>query len=295
MEQEIINEVKNEIKKANSIKQAFKIAFNIIQEKTCNLVNPVYINNSEYLGASDIDYYCSEVAELFKGRRVNSIIDIFIKITLAYSKKERFYHNLIHIITCFKFLSIHEQELIQVHNINKDTLNVIKLSLLFHDIVYTIGSNENELYSSILARSYLTEIGFDKDVVSIVENAILATWYSNPNRKPSNTIENLVVDLDLVGFGFSWFGYINNTKQVLKEFYPYQVGLNDKVESLISIYKLVPEEGLRKRHRFLSSLLDKNIFNTFVFIDNYEHIAKANIQKEITLIESSFEVSGINL
>lgn len=81
-------------------------------------------------------------------------------ILLKYGESHRFYHNIDHIINLFSKVKEYDR--------------LLYYSILFHDIIYNVGSKTNEEDSANFFKNSISD-GWDEPDISIVYDAILAT------------------------------------------------------------------------------------------------------------------------
>ena len=110
----------------------------------------------------------------------------------------------------------------------------VELAIWYHDAVYEIGVDSNELKSAYLAERAMTSAGCDRDAIGRVRSLILATRH---HGQPETTDEALLLDIDLAILGSAparfdrydadireeyhsipWSKYVAGRRQVLKMF-----------------------------------------------------------------------------
>jgi predicted metal-dependent HD superfamily phosphohydrolase len=178
----------------------------------------------------------------------------------AYMEPWRYYHNVGHILFCFK-------ELEQVEKVIGN-LTVCRIALWYHDVIYVPGSLYNEKMSGELAELHVRLLAPDQNFLgSIIKDMIKGT----PNKELRGDWKYFH-DVD--------FSILGQTEKIYSEY-------------VRSIYKenmtLFGQEQITDyRERFLRKmLLEKKIFKSEYFRDLYEEKARANIkfeQKEIKSI-----------
>lgn len=244
------------------------------------------INNkfiSETKKGFDYKNWCKQIAELFKGKDRNNTLKAFLYMTIPYLEPERYYHSISH---PEKLLRIFDK-IKNNFSLSQDSEKIIKLAIILHDIVYKIGNYENEYYSSLKAKNILLELKIHSEIINAVDLCILKTWYSNKQYTPANILEHIVCDLDLSGFSETWENYSLQNKEVVKEYSLPEMANQINNKTLKETYALFDTSFLIKRRDFLESLFAKRyIYETEYFIENFNHIAKANIQKDIITINS---------
>lgn len=293
-----------------SSKQGLKLTYSKILEYFQNILEDdefdyMYKYHFEYLlkNGLDMDFLIKEFSTIFKARNIKDTCIVFVNFFFTYIEPTRTYHNLIHIQTLLKSFNTFKNVFEKKYGLNKDSEIVIKMAIIFHDYVYKIGATDNEYYSAILAKNTLYELGFNKSIVINVENCILATWFSNKNYTPKNILEQIVTDLDLLGFSFMFQDYLKNTINVIAESNNLPISTLKDLTTLFDISlkdvntditpkfyesfvnKSMNKELIEKRINFLHSLLEKEwIYSLYYFRFNNHHIAKANILEELKLL-----------
>ena len=175
----------------------------------------------------------------------------------AYSKKSRHYHNLTHL-----------EEMITSFEMYRNRLqnpNEILFSIFYHDIVYSASKKDNELKSAEFALSVLSE----KHLLNkqLVFNAICATQQHAYN---TNEDINWLIDFDLKILAKDWNDYKIYFEQIRTE------------------YRIYPDFLYKPgRAKALKHFLEYEfIFQTEEFRNLYEDLARRNIEKEISYLES---------
>lgn len=191
------------------------------------------------------------------GFSANEIQQKWLDLEKAYSKKSRHYHNLTHL-----------KEMIASFEIYRDKLqspNEILFSIFYHDFVYSASKKDNELKSAEYALAILPEnITLNKQLVF---DAICAT-----QQHQQNAIEdiNWLIDFDLKILAKDWDDYKIYFEQIRKE------------------YRIYPDFLYKPgRAKALKHFLENEfIFQTDEFRSLHEEKARANIEKEISILES---------
>ncbi|MDP5201825.1 hypothetical protein [Flavobacterium sp. DG2-3] len=185
----------------------------------------------------------------------NEIQQNWLDLEKAYSKKSRHYHNLTHL-----------QEMIASFEKYRDQLqnpNEILFSIFYHDFVYSASKKDNELKSAEYALSVLGEkSNLNKQLVF---DAICATQHHAYN---ANEDINWLIDFDLKILAKDWEEYKIYFDQIRKE------------------YRIYPDFLYKPgRAKALKHFLEYEfIFQTDQFRSLYEDQARANIEKEISLL-----------
>ena len=171
-----------------------------------------------------------------------------------YKEDFRAYHNLSHLTELFRYFDLHIAAL--------ERPNEVAYAIFYHDIIYSIYSKRNELYSAELAIEYLQKLKVDDVAIERIFNLIMATKNHLPNGNPD---ANWMIDFDLGILGQPWEVYENYIKNIRQE------------------YSLVPDFLFHKgRKKVLLHFLDKKrIYQTETFYATQEAIARENLKKEL--------------
>ena len=171
----------------------------------------------------------------------------------AYSGKNRYYHNLIHL-----------EEMITQYEMYHSQLTFpveVLYAIFYHDYIYKATSKENELKSAELAISILpTNANINRELVF---EMILATKLHEPNKVED---VNWLIDFDLKILSKKWAAYEVYFKQIRKE------------------YKIYPDLLYNPgRKKALQHFLENDfIFQTQTFRTQFEKQARENILNEIS-------------
>lgn len=187
----------------------------------------------------------------------NEILQNWKDLEKAYSGKSRYYHNLTHLK---EMIDSFEKYRHKIQNPSE-----ILFSIFYHDFVYSASKKDNELKSAEFALAILSENTILNK--QLIFDAICAT-----QQHQQNAIEdiNWLIDFDLKILAKDWDDYKIYFEQIRKEYRIYPDFL----------YKPGREKALK---HFLEN---EFIFQTDTFRNLYEEKARANIEKEISLLES---------
>ncbi len=182
------------------------------------------------------------------------ITDLWNEIEQNYSKKNRYYHSLIHLENLLQLLT-EIQQLIEDY----DTL---LFTLFYHDLIYDSLKSDNEKQSSEVAEKRLQQLSIPLDKIEKCKAQILATKNHNLS---SDEDTNYFTDADLSILGQSWDVYSVYSQNVRKEY---------------SVYPDFMYNSGRKKvlRHFLE--MDK-IFKTDYFYNKFEQQARINLVKEL--------------
>ena len=83
--------------------------------------------------------------------------------------------------------------------LDEDSLNILRMCALFHDVGYVDAYDDHEIYSAKRARAYLKSKQIDPEVIAQVEAAILST---KTPQTPKDKISRILCDADLMNLTF---------------------------------------------------------------------------------------------
>ena len=83
--------------------------------------------------------------------------------------------------------------------LEEDSLNILRMCALFHDVGYVDAYDDHERYSAERARKYLHSKNVDPEIIDQVEAAILAT---KTPQSPKDKISRILCDADLMNLTF---------------------------------------------------------------------------------------------
>ncbi|MFA5205727.1 MAG: N-methyl-D-aspartate receptor NMDAR2C subunit [Lentisphaeria bacterium] len=172
------------------------------------------------------------------------------KLVSAYAEPQRQYHTIQHLTECLSLLS---------HNLYlaADPATV-EISLWFHDAIYNVTAQDNEVRSADWAVGELSSAGVAAELVDRVRQHILATRHA---ALPQGQDQMLLVDLDLSILGAARSRFKEYETQVRAE------------------YAWVPESLFRqKRAELLAEFLARRpIYNTLPLRELLEFQARKNL------------------
>ncbi len=173
----------------------------------------------------------------------------------AYSAKSRHYHNLTHLE---EMVALYDNYYAQLQ-FQREVL----YSIFYHDYVYKVTRKDNEFKSAEHALSILPlHTNLNKQLVF---DMICATQMHEHNE---NEDTNWLIDFDLKILSKEWEDYKIYCDQIRKE------------------YKIYPNILYKPgRKKALQHFLENpSVYQTETFKNNFESIARANIQKEISTL-----------
>jgi predicted metal-dependent HD superfamily phosphohydrolase len=179
---------------------------------------------------------------------------IFAELVRRYAELHRAYHTLDHIQDCL-------QQLDQVRVLLERT-DEVELAIWCHDVIYDSHAADNEARSATWAGKILEEGGVATEVISRIQDLILATRHDTPPERPDAI---LLADIDLTSLGYTAASFDCNNAAIRRE------------------YQWVPAAAYRAaRVKVLESFLARpTIYQTAWFHDRYEAQARANLTRTI--------------
>lgn len=179
---------------------------------------------------------------------------VFLDLVNAYSRPERFYHNLEHI----------NQVLEIIEQMKSRRLNYIpaQLAAWFHDVIYDPQSHDNEEKSAEYAEAALHSLKIPQIIINRVKYLILTT--KNHQALPTDIDNQIFLDADLSILGASEGEYQTYAQAIRQEYswmsdVDYQIG----------------------RQRVLTQFLQqKRLYLTDYAYKKFEKQAKHNLQLE---------------
>jgi len=200
-----------------------------------------------------IEKYCSD----------KELTDRFFKeIEKKYTSSKRHYHNLQHIQALLQLCVDHSNRLTDKE--------VVAFAVFYHDIIYNVLRKDNEHRSAELAVKRLQALGVPDHKTGQVKLFIEATQTHAVTGGITNTEDlQLFLDFDMSILGAPWHQYEAYTQQVRRE------------------YRIYPDKlYIPGRAKFLQHCLQTPfIFQTNIFRDQYEAVARQNVAKELELLK----------
>lgn len=182
--------------------------------------------------------------------------DCFRHLLQHYSNPLRYYHNLDHLRALFVHFDQYQDYLVRP--------DLVSAAIFYHDVIYDIQRQDNELASAAYAKKDLTILGFNEIDQGVVEEMILATIKHEPPQQASQDLR-FFLDFDLAILG--------------SEFSIYQA-YAQKIRQEYAIF--ADELYIPGRIMVLEKLLDRpRLFQTEPFYDQYEEQARNNLHREL--------------
>ncbi|MDN3641678.1 HD domain-containing protein [Lutimonas halocynthiae] len=103
---------------------------------------------------------------------------------------ELHYHSIRHTKSALKNC----EEYIRYFDIDSYQAKLLRISILLHDIGFTVSVDDHELEGAKIANELMTEFDFTKSDIKVVTQLILATKLP---QKPKNLLERIICDVDL--------------------------------------------------------------------------------------------------
>lgn len=165
------------------------------------------------------------------------------------------YHNAKH---AFKVAG-EARRLAIIEWLDKDSIFLLEIAGLLHDIVYNVGSNDNEEKSMEVARGVMPKLGFKSYEIDIICRLIMATKWPT---KPRDRLEKIICDADVANFGSP-------------DFFEYNDAL---IREMLDVESLSLRDRIRWYERTLDFLMSHRYY-TQAAIDMYGSGKEANIKK----------------
>lgn len=155
-------------------------------------------------------------------------------LTTLYSSPDRYYHNMRHINRCLA-----EVDKLQMQLPEKDLL---KAAFWFHDAIYNPYSKTNEADSATLFKNSITLMhARNIDMcVNLIKITALHTEHIDFNDSNIETqLQQYMLDIDLISLADSKYQYVNNSRNIRKEYYCYDDNdyLNGRIDFLKKMLK----------------------------------------------------------
>jgi len=184
---------------------------------------------------------------------------VFDELDVLYGEAHRHYHTAGHIEHCLRQFDLASGGM--------DGPDAVEMALWFHDAIYDIPGEENELRSAELFAARAAGRG-SAEFRSDVPRLVMATAHLDP--PPSTLDESFIVDIDLSSFGRPWEEFLGDSRAVRAE-YPH-----------------VPDaEFYPRQKKFLESLAARPVFCfTEFFRDRHEARARRNIERLCATLEA---------
>ena len=148
--------------------------------------------------------------------------------------------------------------------------DAVEFALWFHDVIYDIGSRNNEEESARIAREAALALGLSKTWADRVSGLILATRHA---ATPVEADAQLVVDIDLSILGQPWQRFDAYEEEIRTEYAP-----------------VIEERGAARFNAGRADILRRflarpAIYSTEPFREKYEAPARANLRRSIERLE----------
>jgi predicted metal-dependent HD superfamily phosphohydrolase len=184
----------------------------------------------------------------------NLITNYWLEIENAYCNPNRHYHTLGHLENLLTQLSVLKKEFVLYDS--------ILFSLYYHDIIYDVFKNNNEVASAEFALQRMLQLLVPEKFIEACEACILAT---QTHQKSTSTDINYFLDADISILGSDEETYLQYANNVRLEYAAY------------------PDEVYRpgRRQVLLHFLTQQQIFKTEYFKKLYEQQARINLSNEL--------------
>ena len=183
---------------------------------------------------------------------------VFDEVARLYSDASRHYHTPEHVAHCLRQFDAASPYM--------DEPDAVELALWFHDVIYDIHADDNELRSAQLF-DRLAGASMPPELKKLVHELIMVTTHDG---LPRTADERFMVDIDLSSFGLPWEEFLRDSAAVRAEF-------GD-----------MPDDAFYPRQReFMRKLLSRPSFCfTDFFRARHEDQARENIRRTIENIDT---------
>lgn len=202
-----------------------------------------------------------------------------------YNIREYGYHNLNHIDELLQTLTEHQNAIRDddPYKLNDYDLFALVLAIVFHDVIYVAGKNDNENKSAQLARQELDKAWVDEIQTQIVSDIIEDSADHTPRfgdyeqGERRHYLGQIMFDLDFTPLGKNYIEFRNDGSRICNE---YVARDNANKLTVVEFYK--------GRVQFLREMLNKErIFNLDYFYNRFEGTVRSNMENEIKDIEQA--------
>lgn len=190
------------------------------------------------------------------------------QLSTLYTQPHRKYHNINHINACLVELQNMPTDLI-----TKKEYTNIETAIWYHDAVYNPYSKTNEDESGKLYQP----TGLVEDMYAVL-HAIHATKYHLRTQQILRKTTQVMLDIDLSGFGKSLLEFATNGMNIRHEYY--NTTLRDFLNGRLNFYN-----ELCKR---------ETLYYTDYFRDKYHKTSQENIKWEMSIIEHTLAENNLN-
>lgn len=135
---------------------------------------------------------------MIESKLVNDVKSYIFELFKTQLKPTVIYHNFSHTEQVVNAAF----EIGQGESLSKTDLETVVIAAWFHDTGYIIGEKNHELESVKIATLYMSEKGYSKERLSIIEACILATEHG---KIPFTKLEKVLCDADLSHLGSELF------------------------------------------------------------------------------------------
>ena len=188
---------------------------------------------------------------------------VFGELDALYREPHRRYHTTAHVEHCLRCFDLATERM--------DEPDAVEMALWFHDAIYDIPGENNELRSSELFAAKAGGRGEER-FRSKVYRLIMVTTH---RELPVTLDESFVVDIDLSSFGLPWEEFIRDSLAVREEM------------SVIPDAEFYPMQRM-----FVESLLARP---TFCFTEFFRHRHEERARKNIERNLAKFEAAGLSV
>lgn len=194
-------------------------------------------------------------------------LETMSQLSTLYTQPHRHYHNMNHINDSLVELENVPSDLLKIRQYHFHDRTLIEAAIWYHDAVYNPYSKRNEIESAALlpAISFTSKPG--TSFSELVRDIILATAKHTITQDGLPFAAQVMLDIDLAGFGKDWYVYSQNGDNIRKEYYNTQ-----------------DTEFFQGRLKFLETInARESLYYTDYFRDKYHEKSKVNLAQDIRL------------
>lgn len=191
-------------------------------------------------------------------------------LTTLYTQPHRHYHNINHINDCLTELENMPPKILFRNQKGIDEHSIVEKAIWYHDAVYNPYSVRNEL-NSISLLPTITE--YNASLIDAVRDAILATMCHTITQDKISLSTQVMLDIDLSGFGKPTSECLENGENVRNEYY--------KTNNL---------DFYTGRLKFLQTIMEReSLYYTDYFRDKYHEQSQKNMKIEVEIAQQYIE------
>lgn len=186
-------------------------------------------------------------------------------LTTLYTQPHRHYHNINHINDCLT-------ELENYPGLSSENIRIVEKAIWYHDAVYNPYSKNNEVNSAMLIPSgyWMDDNKVREIILATAKHSITQVAKDKDgNETPLPLATQIMLDIDLAGFGKPTPECLQNGENVRKEY-----------------YKTNDQDFFTGRLNFLRKIMQrKSLYYTDYFKEKYHAQSQENIKIEMQIAQ----------